>query len=76
MKNHENWPTEITIFPKVNEVYVHYARCGKVCGPECGCDDQERNPTPGNNHSPNKRHCRKEKEKHKKYGSIACFCCG
>ncbi|XP_019224342.1 PREDICTED: uncharacterized protein LOC109206033 [Nicotiana attenuata] len=36
MKNHDNQPTRSTPLPEVNEVYFHYAKREKGCGPVCG----------------------------------------
>ena len=75
MKNHENRPIRSAPFHEVNDVHAHHARRGKGRGPvhgrgrrrDPGCDDQERNPVPGVNHSSNK------KRKDEKREAVTCF---
>ncbi|XP_060182639.1 uncharacterized protein LOC132612562 [Lycium barbarum] len=67
MKNHENRPTGVAPFTEVNEVYAHYSRREKGCGPSRGHgrardsgrgrdNGQGRNSSLSVNHSSKKNH--------------------
>ncbi|XP_070055135.1 uncharacterized protein [Nicotiana tomentosiformis] len=68
MRNHENRPTGSTPLPEVNEVYSHYAKCGKGRGPirGRGCGRGQGRNFLGINHPPKKNNHQKWKGKDKK----------
>ncbi|XP_060178314.1 uncharacterized protein LOC132608284 [Lycium barbarum] len=88
MKNHENRPAGAAPFPEVNEVYAHYSRREKGCGPVHGRgrsrdNGQGRNNFPDINHSSKKNYYHKGKKKDERHGvpkgrdsENKCYRCG
>ncbi|XP_016464060.1 uncharacterized protein LOC107787057 [Nicotiana tabacum] len=80
MRNHENRPTDSTPLLEVDEMYSHYAMCGKDCDSIRGPGRRQGRNFHGVNHSPKRNNHQKWKgkdEKPKSNGSeTKCYRCG